>query len=164
MKRLTCILTLFISVCVYGNTHILNYSSALQSNASSQRERQHKATDCWISHENELWGVHQYEKDSLNFILYFYDYTGQIQIAVKDIAPNNTPVPETSKTYCPGKLFEFSGNCSGFYESGNKQESGVYFFDEDPIIDYYEYGEWKKYDDFGKSIHNKYETENSVVF
>ena len=86
MKRLACILTLFISVCVYGNTHILKNSSDPQSNASSQKERQHNTTDCWISHENELWGVHQYEKDSLNFILYFYDYTGQIQFAVKDIA------------------------------------------------------------------------------
>lgn len=38
MKRLACILTLFISVCVYGNTHILNYSSVPQSNASSRQK------------------------------------------------------------------------------------------------------------------------------
>ena len=85
MKRLACILTLFISVCVYGNTHILKNSSDPQSNASSQKERQHNTTDCWISHENELWGVHQYEKDSLNFILYFYDYTGHTSVQRKSL-------------------------------------------------------------------------------
>ncbi|GEM_PF-1737720 len=163
MKRFTFILTLFISVCVYGSAHILKYLNTPHSNGSSQTEKPHKTTDCWFDYYGNI-SVHQYKKDSINFILYFYEDIGQILLAVTDIEENKIPVPKNSKIYCPGYLFEYRGNCFGFYKSGNKKDLGVCFYDEDPIIDYFEYGEWEKYDDFGKVIHNKYETESSVIF
>mgnify|MGYP004524667859 FL=1 len=165
MKKIIWFLTLFISVCAYGNTHILKYPNTPHSNGSSQTEKTHKTTDsCVDYYRNELFSIHQYEKDSINFILYFYGSTGQIQYAIYDTQKNNIPVPENSKIYCPGIILELRSYFLDFYESGNKKEFGVCLYDENPLIDYFEYGEWEKYDDFGKVIHNKYETESSVIF
>lgn len=165
MKRLACILTLFISVCVYGNTHILKNTDGFQYNVYSEHpEEYYYNTFCGIYNNGRtLIYLEQTENNKPILFMLFCQGGYQLSFVVTDIEKNTTPVPETSKTYCPGYLFEFRGNCSGFYASGNPKESGVCFFDEDPIIDCYEYGEWKKYDDFGEVIQNQRETENSVI-
>ncbi len=107
--------------------------------------------------------VELYEKNNLLFFIYLYDNC-QLWFVIRDIEKNDLLVPEDSRVCLPGYLFSKKCYNIGFYESGNLQESGIVLYDNDPISDSYDYGEHIMYEDFGKAIHYKHETESSIVY
>lgn len=117
-------------------------------------------------YSGELSAIKFYEKNKPLFNIYIYDQygSGQLSFVMTDIEKNNLPVPNDSKTYLPGYMFQNKCIVMDFYESGNKQEVGIILYDESPEIDWYDYGEHKKYDDFGTAMHYKVEAENSTIY
>ncbi len=108
--------------------------------------------------------IELYEKNNLLFMMYI-DSNCRLCFVIRDIEKNDLLVPEDSRVCLPGYLFSKKCYCICFYESGNLQKTGIMLYDnDDPIFDCYDYGEHVMYEDFGKAIHYKHETESSIVY
>lgn len=81
----------------------------------------------------------------------FSDY-GHLEIEMNNFQTNTNEVP--LEHHVQG-IFPNCCYCVNYYPNGNKKSEGVLLFDDSPVINSFEYGEWKYYDENGKLQKNK---------
>jgi len=129
---------------IENNTHYIDYMYYHNGNPNGMFYRIKKTN-------NSLVWLGELSNGDYSGIYYMFSDYGHLIEEMKDFQKNiKKSIEHQTQGIC-----HFSCYCINYYPNGNKKSEGTLLFDDTPVMDSFEYGEWKYYDENGNLTKTK---------
>lgn len=157
-------LTVCFSILAYGQVKSNQYDANGQKhglwieNGWESHYKHGKLNGVFVSYgkiNNKIFFVGEYTEDEPTGTWYMFSEDGIPLSKMFDIIKNDTIVIGDNKKIMRYKPV-YKAHWVDYYPSGGIQGEGILLFDEDPLLEFYNYGMWTYYDEEGEVIEKRF--------